>query len=72
MAQEKIEAKKDKTLTNLNLVMSKEIYERIKAVSVLKNMTVGQAFNEAGKLLIAQFDKESENYLREIESLKEP
>ena len=59
MKREKIEAKKDKTMTNLNLVMDKDIYERIKAVSVLKNMSVGQAFNEAGKLLLAKFDNES-------------
>jgi hypothetical protein len=55
---------KKRETTNLNLIMDREIYEDVKAVAARKRITVSQAFNEAGKLFVAQFDKEIAEGLR--------
>jgi hypothetical protein len=62
--QEEDMTEKKREKTNLNLIMDREIYEDIKAVAARKRITVSQAFNEAGKLLVAQFDKEIAEGLR--------
>lgn len=64
MAQEKVETKKDKTLTNLNLIIDKDVYERLKGYALLKRITVGQALEEGGRILLAQFDKEEAEGLK--------
>lgn len=50
--------KKGENETYLTLIMDKQIYEDIKSVAQRKRITVNQAFNEAGKLLVAEFDRE--------------
>lgn len=52
------EKKEKKEYTHVRLLLTTEFYEGVQSVALRKKITVNQAYDMAGKLLIAEFDKE--------------